>query len=239
MAIIKTPNGNIHYVSIPLYEGVKQIDKEIADENLILLKKLFDSLNIKFQLAYGTLLGAVREKDFISHDEDIDLALLDEEREKLLSNIQILRNHGFEICRYDRRDLISLIRKGEYIDLYFFRRYKDGMRMCSGEVMLEDFLKDSVEYEFKGNLYLIPRRYLDFLSCYYGENWKIPIQTNNYQMGFWKVKAFELKDKLKNLLPDWLFLRLASISQNKRREHTEAKMLKAIERQGNITSSSK
>ena len=60
--------------TIPLFPGVKRIDKEIAFENLCLLKSILDANGIKFQLAFGTLLGVVREHDFIDHDEDIDLA---------------------------------------------------------------------------------------------------------------------------------------------------------------------
>lgn len=36
-------------------------------------KELLESQNIKFYLIYGTLLGAIREHSFISHDYDVDI----------------------------------------------------------------------------------------------------------------------------------------------------------------------
>lgn len=52
-----TSHGAIRYKTIPLFPGVKRIDKEIAFENLCLLKSILDANGIKFQLAFGTLLG--------------------------------------------------------------------------------------------------------------------------------------------------------------------------------------
>ena len=70
MPSVMTSHGAIRYKTIPLFPGVKRIDKEIAFENLCLLKSILDANGIKFQLAFGTLLGVVREHDFIDHDED-------------------------------------------------------------------------------------------------------------------------------------------------------------------------
>lgn len=38
MPSVMTPHGAIRYKTIPLFPGVKRIDKEIAFENLCLLK---------------------------------------------------------------------------------------------------------------------------------------------------------------------------------------------------------
>ena len=73
MPKIKTPKGTYKFKLIPNYPGWKLIDKEKAFENLSIFKEIADRNGFKFFLAYGTMLGAVREKDFIDHDEDIDL----------------------------------------------------------------------------------------------------------------------------------------------------------------------
>ena len=72
---IQTPIGTYRYKFIPIFEGIKQIDKQIANENLKLLKEVCDKHHLTFLLYFGTLLGAVREHDFITHDEDIDLIM--------------------------------------------------------------------------------------------------------------------------------------------------------------------
>ena len=71
--IIHTSAGTYSYAFRPIFAGIKPIDKVIAKENLFLLKDICDEAGLKFILFYGTLLGAIREHDFITHDEDIDL----------------------------------------------------------------------------------------------------------------------------------------------------------------------
>ena len=85
MPIIKTPKGTYKFKLIPIYPGWKLIDKEKAFENLSLFKEIADRNEFKFFLAYGTMLGAVREKDFIDHDEDIDLGADYQDVDKFLS----------------------------------------------------------------------------------------------------------------------------------------------------------
>lgn len=46
---------------------------------LLSAKKALDKVGIPFHLHYGTALGAHREKDFIKHDHDIDLAIFAED----------------------------------------------------------------------------------------------------------------------------------------------------------------
>ena len=53
-----TSHGAIRYKTIPLFPGVKRIDKEIAFENLCLLKSILDANGIKFQLAFRNSVGS-------------------------------------------------------------------------------------------------------------------------------------------------------------------------------------
>lgn len=45
---IKTPVGNYYYKYIPIYLGIKPINKVIAKENLLLLKSILDNNNVLF-----------------------------------------------------------------------------------------------------------------------------------------------------------------------------------------------
>lgn len=64
--------------------------KNLQEELLVLLKK-FHKLcidnDIKYTLHGGSMLGAIREKGFISWDDDADIALMREEYDKLLGCI--------------------------------------------------------------------------------------------------------------------------------------------------------
>ena len=220
MPKIKTPYGVIKYKTVPLYPGVKRIDKDIAIENLRLLNEVFTSNSLKYQLAFGTALGIQRDKDFIDHDEDIDIQLLEEDRNRFYRLLPQLQENGFRICRYDRRGLISIIRKGEYIDLYFYRPYTEELYICSGSLMPYTFLRHTQLISFYGQYFPVPAPIEEYLNCIYGEDWKTPICYNDYDKPLWKIKLFELKEHFKDFLPGKIFLMLCRSAEQKMKEKT-------------------
>ena len=53
--------------------------KRVANEILLKIKEVCDTHDIKYYLAYGTVLGAVRHKGFIPWDDDIDIYMTRDE----------------------------------------------------------------------------------------------------------------------------------------------------------------
>ena len=232
MPKIKLSNGVIKYKTHPLFLGVKKINIEIATENLILLKSILDQHNIKFGLIAGTLLGAIREKDFIHHDEDIDLFLLNEQRQKFLNLIPILVKAGFEIARYDRRGLLSIIRKGEYIDFYFFTPLCDNIRHCCGWCVPEFFLIETTKIFFKGEEFIVPRDYEGFLEYEYGYDWQTPVKWANFDISWWKRNLHELKCIIKEILPNFIFKSITKHSERKMFKKYNTNIMRYNERYG-------
>lgn len=224
MPTIKLTTRVLKYETHPLFLGVKKIDKEISAQNLALLKVFLGKHGITFGLIAGTLLGAVRENDFISHDEDIDLFLFDEQRQELLDLLPELMLEGFEVARYDRRGLLSIIRNGEYIDLYFFTPLCDGIRHCCGWCIPDTFLLHTTIIRFKGEDYIVPQNYEGYLLFQYGETWRIPIQYANFELPKWKRFLKELKEKTKEILPDFLFYLMVRKAEKKMFKKYEAKI---------------
>lgn len=210
---INTPKGKYSYKYVPIYLGVKPIDKTIAKENLLLLKDILDKHHLRIILLFGTLLGAVREHDFIDHDEDIDLVMKKEDMPAFLSTLFELREHGFELARYERRGFLSIIRKGEYIDFYFFQPYSEDSNLyyCCRDICKYETLNDTILYPFQGSEFLIPRNYIEYLEFYFGKNWQTPIQTNDFHQSVWAIRKEKIKLYAKALMP----VRLAEYLQSK------------------------
>ena len=215
MPEIRTSKGKIHYNTIPLYCGFTRIDKVIEEENLLLFKEVMDKHGIPFVFLGGTLMGAVREKDFISHDDDIDLGIDIKNLQSVIDILPEFIDKGFAIARYDRRCIISIIRKGQYVDLAFFEKYNETTSSCSGWLVLTQFLEDTDYIEFKGEKYLAPREYKEYLRCEFGDNWMTPIVFFDFNQPKWKIAVIKLSEKIKGALPDFIYFPLKRRAEKK------------------------
>ncbi|HMC00678.1 MAG TPA: LicD family protein [Flavobacteriaceae bacterium] len=174
---IITKNGIITYEEIQPISGTKRINLEVAKRNLLEIKAVLDKHNIKFALIYGTLLGAIRENNFIEHDEDIDLSMLDEHKEDLLAVLNEIIDKGFRVLRYDGK-LLSISRDKEYIDFYFFKKTSSQFRKCDvGLKAKAKFLQETKTHSFLGEDFQIPIESEKFLIELYGKNWKVPVKN--------------------------------------------------------------
>ena len=86
-------SGPFEYIMVRGYraDADKEVIKRVVEVELDLLKKLqkvCEKHNLKLYMVYGTLLGAVRHGGVIPGDDDIDVALLREDYDKLLQLIE-------------------------------------------------------------------------------------------------------------------------------------------------------
>jgi lipopolysaccharide cholinephosphotransferase len=215
---LKTENGIYRYKFIPIYQGIKRIDKSIAQENLEILKDVCDNANLRFILFYGTLLGAVREHDFITHDEDIDVLMYKSDMKKFLTLLFTLRDRGFELARYESRGFLSIIRKGEYIDVYFYEEYTKDANLwyCCQDVCKKEFVFDLIPYNFLEKEYYIPRNYIQYLEYYFGLNWQTPIQIFDYNKSRISIIKEYTIQYIKALLPEKIVTKFQEKGDKKR-----------------------
>lgn len=207
MAKKRTSKGWFHYDRKYLYLGMKQIDKKIALDNLKLFQTLLNSVGIEIFPAYGTLLGIVRDNDFISWDEDIDLYMLKEDETKLNDLLYTLKDNEFELIRYERSGLYSFMRHGEYIDIYVLEEVGSGIRNNAGDLFFDEDFKDVIEYDFKGLTLKIPKNHTRHLEFLYGD-WQTPLQYTDYKLNPLQKFKMKLQVFIKYSLPDKLYFSL-------------------------------
>ncbi len=176
--VINTSQGEYVFEPKVFTTGGKVIGKVVSKENLFLFKSVMEKGNVSFSLAYGTLLGAVRDSDFISHDEDTDVAILKEDEEKFLDLLFNFKAVGFEVGRYED-GLLSLVRGGEYIDIYIFKKTFLGYRKFGEIILKEKYLLDTSAYRFLGGEFQVPTNYIGYLKAHYGDTWGTPIKGNH------------------------------------------------------------
>ena len=168
----------------------------IAQNNgLVIIKNTLDEIGVINYLSSGTLLGAVRDNDFIPWDWDVQMYLVMENAYPLRQKItKSLVDKGFIIHKFidsedalkwavsKRADLAQAVREGAYFELTAWYvqgkwryRKKKSMRVPS--------------YLFEGEYYINfkevkyrtlnpPEKYLEF--CY--GDWKTPIRSSNKEV---------------------------------------------------------
>jgi len=193
------------------YENAVYLDKEIAKENLLLFKKVLDDKGYEFLLMYGTLLGAVREQDFIPYDIDIDLVMY--KKEDIISCIHALWEEGLHLCRYDLSPShcsFSFIRKDVYIDVYTVEKISFPLSLaycwCGSLIHPKKLLKGTQDYPFLGTNFKVPLKLEQNLVFMYGKTWKIPLEgkpagcDSKLKWLLQKIFPRSLRDALREML---------------------------------------
>lgn len=178
------------------------ITKEDAKATLFAMQDLLNEKGVDIYLAFGTLLGAVREKDFIDGDLDVDCYVID--RKALFDCLPYLAEHGMKLVRagstifsFRYEDL-----KGCYIDLYVRRNtfniwalycYQLNTSMCPRK-----YLQDG-EIDFLGRTFKCPKNPKQVLAFWYGETWRTPIAKAQKEYRY-TVTSHYFYRKIKNTI---------------------------------------
>ncbi|EOU1471985.1 LicD family protein [Clostridium perfringens] len=198
-----------------LEEGRRVLFKEHAKDCLETIKENLDKNNLHFWLDYGTLLGAMREKDFIAHDLDIDLGMFYEnqveEVEKAFKEANIKKVREFTLDGKVVEQTYSY--KGLYFDIFYY--FKDENLMWTYGFTFKNNKLNKVSYKdkdvstgfegmkyfvrkrglekimFKGKEYTVPENPDGYLRENYGPNYMTPIKEWDY------VEAPTNQEKLK------------------------------------------
>jgi len=163
------------------YDTIRPITEQEAKELLETTKKLFDICGMRFFLAFGTLLGAVREHGLIEGDEDVDVYV--DSEEELRKNLPFLYENGLKLCRFVENWYYSFrVDGGAFIDVYIHRPVDDKFwgrwyDYIERVIVPKRLVRNCEEIEFLGGMYFVPSKPERILKCWYGSTWKIPISN--------------------------------------------------------------
>lgn len=150
------------------YSVEKKFDVGVAHKNLRDVVDALAEAKITYWLTFGTLLGIVRDGDFIPYDFDIDIGCFKEQEVELLRIVSQIP--GFEIIRITQ-SLISIIREGVYIDFYLFSSQAENTLNCCGYYILDLKLR---QIDFDDYQVTVPEGSNALLRQWYGDDWVIP-----------------------------------------------------------------
>jgi hypothetical protein len=136
--------------------------------------------------AYGTLLGAVREQDFIGHDSDVDLGYVSREKHPLdviRESFRLqrhLKERGYAVDRYSasafKVDVVEADGTVRGLDV-FGGYFLDGRLYLMGEIgtpFEEEWIFPLGTCTLAGRTLPAPARPEKLLEATYGPGWKVP-----------------------------------------------------------------
>lgn len=176
------------------------MNKELAQK---LLDDIISALDTgRYFIIDGTLLGAIREGDFIEHDLDMDIGVYAEDWDISTFAWLVGRLISFGIIpchmygNFTDHFEVACRRDGIKCDIFFYRRdddkrifhaYRNGGRNLPNDLITYEYDAGLIEnirpVFFRGKHYNAPADPVAVLVAKYGNDWKIPVKKWDWADG--------------------------------------------------------
>ena len=154
------------------------LDHEEAKYIMCTAKKILDENGIVFMPIYGTLLGIIRQNDFIPNDYDMDLSIFGKDRQRFIDLIPEFNKYGIEFTRCSEPWVYTFRYKSAYCDFYTIMDscwpYKYRYARLVTKYIEKSFFKDFQKVDFIGTQFDVPKNPEKLLEYFYGKDWRIP-----------------------------------------------------------------
>ena len=160
------------------------MDVDVAKRLLFEAKEIMDRLGVRFFLRQGTCLGAVRDKQFISWDDDLDLGIILGDKGFTEQSIEPLltafRESDYFVQAESSDSLVYalLLKDGLKIDLMFHRVIDQQIYHWPGIWLPVTLFNRLKEINFIGETFLVPNPPEEYLRIKYGPDWRTPKRLN-------------------------------------------------------------
>ena len=170
----------------------------------------YELFSKQFFLCYGTLLGCIREGDFIAHDDDVDVCFLAdgntlaEAAREFAQVVRSLRDRGQTI---EVRSHIQFHWRIAGIEIDVFMAWLEDDRLYSynvGGLFTKDQVCPLRPHKFKDRDVLLPQDPEALLELIYGPSWRIPDPLFQWRP---TVAARAMMRKVDNMRTDHLSTR--------------------------------
>lgn len=167
---------------------IKSLDEEKQLQEM--LKNVTDRLehhNVDYIIAAGTLLGSVRDRNILKHDDDIDLFALKGDKDKIVDLFSNDSTYAIHDCSFG----LQLHRKVDprmfHLDFFLLSEHEDGKLKYSVDDPRSFYLKKCINREFilhdewnnkqkncviGDNKFYCPDNPTRFLQNAYGNDWE-------------------------------------------------------------------
>ncbi len=130
---------------------IKEIQK-IALEVMVFVDKICRRENIKYSLAGGTLIGAIRHKGFIPWDDDIDIIMTRQEYDKFLAVMDKEENGQFKNLHYGPEFPNYFYRFSKVIDLSTSLQERELIMHKDMGIYVDVFPADNIIFEKRNKI---------------------------------------------------------------------------------------
>jgi len=168
-----------------LERGYRKYNKKDRHEEILELKRvcnLIESLNIKYWIDFGSLLGLYRDQNLISYDNDVDISIIHNPDkdiyillEKLSENYYIKHYEEGYICIYPKNNPnFGYV----HIDIYIYEEYKNKIIKAIPWPCIEIrdyFVNDLINLKYKNLEFKVPNHTKNYLKMFYGQDFTTPL----------------------------------------------------------------
>ena len=196
----------------------KEKKQKHFQENALDVLKAFinclETVGVRYTLAFGSILGAIREHGFIKHDVDIDTAMwIDDFKPEMVSALERagftwVFSHAVDDSRLGREDTFEY--NGVRIDIFYFYPAVDQLPYCCDFVYQEGmglhellprcvvipFSRERRKVPFEDIEVYVPDNAEEFCEFRYGPDYMIPNPSWNWINETNHI--IEWKDKIKD-----------------------------------------